>query len=49
MQQEEALCDLVEAVRELTYLGDRVSASRECEAVVTVKIRCGWAKHRECS
>ena len=26
MEQEEMLCDVVDAVRELTYLNDRVSA-----------------------
>ena len=30
MDQEEKLCDEVEAVREFTYLGDRVSAIGGC-------------------
>ena len=30
MEQEERLCDGVEAVGELTYLGDRVCAGRGC-------------------
>ena len=38
----------METVRELTYLGDRVSAGGGCEAAVTARIRCGWAKFREC-
>ena len=41
VEQEEKLCDEVETVREFTYLGDRVSASRGCEAAVTVRTRCG--------
>ena len=36
MEQDEKLCDEVEIVRELTYLGDRVSAGEECETAVTV-------------
>ena len=38
----------METVSELTYLGDRVSASGECEAAVTARKRCGWVKLREC-
>ena len=48
MEQEEKLCDDVETVRELTYLGDRVSASGGCEAAVTARTRCGCVKLREC-
>ena len=49
MEQEVKLCDEVEAVREFTYLGDRVSAGGGCEAAVTARTRCGWVKFRECS
>ena len=38
----------METVRELTYLGDRVSASGGCEAAVSARIRCGWVKFMEC-
>ena len=31
----------METVRELTYLGDRVSAGGGFEAAVTARIRCG--------
>ena len=48
MEQEEKLCDVVETVREFTYLGDRVSASGGCEAVVTARKRCGCVKFKEC-
>ena len=48
MEQEQKLCDKVETVREFTYVGDRVSAGGGCEAAVTVRTRCGWAKFREC-
>ena len=49
VEQEDRLCDEVETVREVVQLGDRMSASGECEAVVTAKTRCGWVKSRECS
>ena len=35
VEQEETLCDEVQAVREFTYLGDSVSAGGGCEAAVT--------------
>ena len=47
VEQEEKLCDEVETVLEFTYLGDRVRADGECEAVVTT--RCWSVKFRECS
>ena len=34
MEQEEKLCDEVETVKELTYLGDRVSAGSGCVAAL---------------
>ena len=37
----------METVRQFTYLGDRVSAGRGCEAAVTTRTRCGWVKFRE--
>ena len=42
-------CDEVEAVREFTFVGDRVSDGGGCEAAVTARTRCGWVKLRECS
>ena len=42
VEQEEKLCHEVEAVREFTYLGDRVSVGGGCEAAVTARTRCGW-------
>ena len=48
VEQEERLCDEVETVMEFTYLGDRVSVGRVCEAAVTARARCGWVKYREC-
>ena len=48
VEQEEKLCDEVETVREVTYLGDRVSAGGGCEASVTARTRCGLVKFREC-
>ena len=46
VKQEEKLCDEVETVRELTYIGDRVSAGGGCEVAVIVRTRCGWIKFR---
>ena len=40
VEEEEKLCDKVETVREITYLGDRVSASGGCKAAVTARTRC---------
>ena len=48
MEHDEKSCYKVETVRELTYLGDRVSVGGGCEAAVTVRTRCGWVKSREC-
>ena len=39
VDQEEKLHDYVETVREITYLGERVSAGRGCEAAVTAWTR----------
>ena len=44
MEQEEKLCDEVKIAKELTYLGDRVSAVGGCDASVTARTRCGWVK-----
>ena len=49
MEQEDKLFDEVETARELTYLGDRMSAGGGCEAVMTARIRYGLDKFRECS
>ena len=38
----------METVQEVTYLGDRVSASGGCEVAVTARTRYGWVKSREC-
>ena len=35
-------------MRELTYLGDRVSAGGGCEAAETAGARCGHVNFREC-
>ena len=37
VEQEEKLCNEVETVGELTYLGDKLSAGGGCEAAVTAK------------
>ena len=48
VKQEVKLCDEVETVSGLTYLGDRMSASGGCEAALTARNKCRWAKFREC-
>ena len=37
VEQEEKFCDEMDTAREYTYLGDRVSTGRGCEAAVKVK------------
>ena len=44
VEQEETLCDEVEAVREFTYVDDRMSAGGGCEAAVAARTRCWWVK-----
>ena len=48
VEQEETLCDKVETIREFAYLGDRVNSGGGCEAAVTARTRCWWAKSTEC-
>ena len=48
METKEKLCDEVETVRELTYIGDRLSAGGGCEAAVTARTICGCARLMEC-
>ena len=40
--------DEEETLREITYLGDRVSAGEAYQAAVTARKRCGQVKIREC-
>ena len=42
------LCDEVETVKSLCYLGHRVNASGGCEAAVIARVRIGWVKFKEC-
>ena len=44
----EKLCDRVQIVNGLCYLGDRLNASGSCEAIVKARIRTGWIRFREC-
>ena len=44
----EKLCDEVETLNGLCYLGDRLNASGGCKAAVTVRVRIGWVRFREC-
>ena len=48
MDSTEKLCDDVKAVNGSCYLVDRLNASGGCEAAVTVRVRIGWIKFREC-
>ena len=49
VEQEDKLCDEVKAVREFTYLGDRVCADGGCIAAVTDRTRCEWIKFVLCN
>ena len=42
----EKLCDEVETVNGLCFLGDRLNFSGGCEAAVTARVR--WVRFREC-
>lgn len=42
------LNDEVETVNAFNYLGDRINACGGCEAAVTLRMRLGWLKFREC-
>ena len=44
----EKLCDEVETVNGLCYVGDRLNDSGGCEAAVTARVRIDWVKFREC-
>ena len=44
----EKLCDEVETVSGFCYLGDRLNSSGGCEAAVTIRVRIGWVRFREC-
>ena len=39
----------VETVNEFCYLGDKWKTNGGCEVAVTVKMKIGWIKFRECS
>ena len=44
----EVLGDEVETVKGFGYLGDRINANGGCETAVTLRVRIGWMKFREC-
>ena len=44
----EELCEEVETVKSICYLGDRVNASGGCEVAVRARVRIGWVKFKEC-
>ena len=44
----EKLCDEVKTTNGFCYLGDRLNSSGGCEAAVTVRVRIGFGKFREC-
>jgi len=47
--EDEVLCNGVETVSGFCYLGDRINAGGGCEMAVTMRVRVGWAKFRECA
>ena len=38
----------METVKGFCYFGDRLNASGGCETAVTLRVRIGWMKFREC-
>ena len=48
MDSIEKLCDEVETVNGVCYLGDRPNANGGCEVAVTARVRIGWVRFREC-
>ena len=48
MDSIEKLCDEVETVNGVCYLGDRLNANGGCEVAVTARVRIGWVRFREC-
>ena len=47
VEHEDKLCDKVETVRELRYLGERMNTGGRSEDVVTARARYGWFKLRD--
>ena len=47
-QVRNIIFDQVELVKKFSYSGDRLNASDGSQAVVTVRMRIGWMKFREC-
>ena len=43
----EKMCDKVETVNGICYLGDRLNASGGCKASVTAKVIISWVRFRE--
>ena len=37
-----------ETMNGFCYLGDRLNSSGGCEAAVTIRVRIGWVRFREC-
>ena len=48
LEPVEVLCDEVETVKGICYLGDRLNANGGCDTAVTSRVRIGWMKLREC-
>ena len=48
MEHEKNICDEVQTMMKITYLGNRVSVDGGCEAAVNVRTIGGWATFREC-
>ena len=48
VERKETSWNAVEIVREITCLGEGVSADGQREAAVTARDRCVWVKLREC-
>ena len=48
MEPVEKLCEEVETVKGVCYLGDKFTSGGSCEAAVTARSRIGWMRFREC-
>ena len=43
------LCDEVETVNGVCYVGYRLNASGDCQMAVTARVRTGWVRFRKCA
>ena len=44
--QQKVMCDEMETIKGFHDRGDKLNASRECEAAIITRTRVGWEKFR---